>query len=488
MSDRHRRRAQEGELRQIEARLKRGADSIELRFRRARLLDALGRSDEAHGAYVDVLKRDRTHFGALNDFGMLLYKNGLVADARTCYMAAVAHHPNNPIGHANLAYLLLKNGEAQAARAQYETALKLDPENLEAHRGLAIALEALGDVKAAQIERRLGFEGECLTTLPYRGSGRPIRVLQLVTVTAGNVSTGRFLDDRLFQISKLVAEFYRPDLVLPAHDIVFNALGDADVCVEGLLTSQAVIARSSAPVINDPAAVLQTGRAQNARRLGQVEDVVTAAIEAFPRSDLEASNAIELLQSRGFRFPLLVRSPGFHTGHNFVRIERPDDFAAAVAQLPGQELLVLEFLDARGADGKVRKYRAMIVDGAFYPLHLAVAHDWKVHYFSADMADNAEHRAEDARFLDDMRGSIGDRAYAALERVRDALNLDYAGIDFSLDAEGRVLLFEANATMVIPAPKKEEVWAYRAQPVDRLIEATQKMIIERSRSHQYALT
>ena len=30
---------------------------------------------------------------------------------------------------------------------------------------------------------------------------------------------------------------------------------------------------------------------------------------------------------------------------------------------PGTEIMVIEFLDARGADGKVRKYRAMFIGG-----------------------------------------------------------------------------------------------------------------------------
>jgi hypothetical protein len=37
-------------------------------------------------------------------------------------------------------------------------------------------------------------------------------------------------------------------------------------------------------------------------------------------------------------------------------VESAARWPAAVEQLPGQEITVIEFLDARGADGKVRKY------------------------------------------------------------------------------------------------------------------------------------
>ena len=40
------------------------------------------------------------------------------------------------------------------------------------------------------------------------------------------------------------------------------------------------------------------------------------------------------------------------------------------------------------------------------------------------------------------------------------LGLDYAGIDFGLRATGEILLFEANATMVVNPPDPGERWAY----------------------------
>ena len=46
------------------------------------------------------------------------------------------------------------------------------------------------------------------------------------------------------------------------------------------------------------------------------------------------------------------------------------------------------------------------------------SHQWKVHYFSADMADNAEHRAEDEAFLlGDMPAALVARAMSALEGI-----------------------------------------------------------------------
>ena len=46
---------------------------------------------------------------------------------------------------------------------------------------------------------------------------------------------------------------------------------------------------------------------------------------------------------------------------------------------------------------------------------------------------------------------------AALGGIATMLDLDYAGIDFAIDADGNVLLFEANPTMAIYSPTATSV-------------------------------
>ena len=96
------------------------------------------------------------------------------------------------------------------------------------------------------------------------------------------------------------------------------------------------------------------------------------------------------------------------------------------------------------------------------------------------MADNAEHRAEDAEFLENMSGVLGPLAMAALEEIQKTLGLDYGGIDFGINERGEVLLFEANATMVIPPPDADQRWDYRRAAVERISKAVEKMLMDRA--------
>jgi hypothetical protein len=179
-----------------------------------------------------------------------------------------------------------------------------------------------------------------------------------------------------------------------------------------------------------------------------------------------------------------LRAPGFHTGLHFLRIDGPEALREGLSKLPGQELIVTQYLDARGSDGKTRKYRVMFINSEMYPLHVAISSHWKIHYFTAEMADSAEHRAEDAAFLENMAASIGPLAMQALRQIQSELGLDYAGIDFGLDDKGRVLLFEANATMVVNPPEPDERWKYRWPACQRIQLAVQKMFLEKIKAHR----
>jgi len=454
--------------------------NISIEIERAALLGALDRRLDAQAAFIDILRRAPTNFSALNEFGTLLAAHGAIDAACRVYAEAILHHPDNPMGHVNLANLLLRANRHGEARAHYEAALEADPDHAAAHQGLGAVLADEGDRDGAREHFAKGFRGHSISTLPYRGDGPPISLLQLVSSGGGNIPTAPFLDDCVFLTSVVVTDYLDPTLPLPPHQLIFNAIGDADLCERALEAAIRLTARSKAPLINDPRAVMKSGRIDNAARLAALPGVVTPKTLSVGRSLIAGAQGKSWLADRGYAFPLLLRSPGYHTGRNFVLVESEADLADAASGLPGDELLVIEYLDARGADGNARKYRVMMIGGKLFPLHLAISRNWKVHYFTSDMADQPDHRIEELAFLTDMPSVIGERAFAALAAIGKALGLDYGGVDFGLSASGDLLLFEANATMVIAAPAPDPRWAYRQTAISDVIEAVVAMIKQRA--------
>ncbi len=375
---------------------------------------------------------------------------------------------------------LFAAGKIEDARAFYEQMLSAEPESREAHAGLYCAYSALGDKHHAASHLGMAMQWPAILTLPYRGVGEPVPVLLLLSMNSGNALLQRFLNDRVFQIYVALVEFFRKEAALPHHRLIINAVGDADVRSEALAAAERLIAGSSAPVINCPAKVLATGRCENAHRLGRISGLLAPHCAGFSRERLMASTAAEELREQGFEFPILARTPGCHMGRNFVRVEKPGELGKAIAELPGSEMMVLQYLDGRGADGNIRKYRVLMIGGKLYPVHLAIAKHWKIHYFSAEMENEREHRAEESRFLSDMPGVLGPSVMTALDRVQETLGLDYGGIDFGLNAQGQVLLYEANATMAVYRPDGEAKWDYRRLAVERIYAAVQELSLTRA--------
>jgi hypothetical protein len=126
-----------------------------------------------------------------------------------------------------------------------------------------------------------------------------------------------------------------------------------------------------------------------------------------------------------------------------------------------------------------RKFRVMSIGGALYPVHMAVSSQWKVHYFSSDMAENASCRKEEEVFLNDFSACLGSAVVSALEAVGRSLGLDYCGMDFGIDRDGRLLLYEANATMSIVSPTGEEKWDYKRLAIANALMAAKRMFAER---------
>ena len=456
--------------------------AIELQFERACLLAMLGELDLAKARYLEILHQDPTHFGTLNNLGTLLYETSYWDAARTVYKQAVLCYPDKPVAHVNLANLLFYKNELEEARKHYETALELNPQFLTAHQGLSAVFMEMGDEENMLHHRELGYASEPLKSYPFRGSQEAIPLLLITSsIGGGELPWRRLVDENIFSVTTLVAAFYDPKKPLPPHKLIFNVISDADLCQEDLKAADMLLKNVTAPVLNPPTAIMTTGRIMNAKRLEGLPGVITPRTLSLSRADLENASVAETLKDKGLHFPLLLRSPGFHTGKHFERVNLLSELPITLKELPGNSLLVIEYLNASGNDGCARKYRVMMIDGKLYPYHLAISDHWKVHYFTADMTAHKAHQVEEAAFLNDMPNVLGEKGMKALEAIGTTLGLDFCGIDFGLDEAGNVLVFEANATMLIKQPEASDPqWHYRLDPINLVLSAARAMLIKRA--------
>ena len=211
----------------------------------------------------------------------------------------------------------------------YETVLRAVPDHAEAHRGLAYVLMYLREKEAALEHRRQAQRIKPEPAPAWHGKEGAPRVLVFASPCGGNSPITRILAKADLRCCYIVPDFYDPSAPLPSHDLVVNAVGDADQCGTSLEALPALLGQTSRPVLNRPERVEPTGRADNARLLGQLQDVVTPRIVAVPRDVLARPEGIARIEREGFAFPTLLRSPGFHEGSHFrARVEKADDLAA----------------------------------------------------------------------------------------------------------------------------------------------------------------
>jgi hypothetical protein len=300
-------------------------------------------------ALLAVIPNDRR---ALHRLGDLLFAEGETAGALEAYTQAVSSYPNDPISLVTVARLLIEAKELERARRHLLRALEVDPQCRAAHAGLSFVLAELGELAQAKMHQRVAFRGRCVIPGQYRSQQPPVRVLKLISTSGGNLRTEGLLSDCVFQTHLVATEFYDATTVLPPHELIVNAIGDVDVAGVALDGARMLLEHTTAPVINAPAAVASTSRFAIARRLAGLPGVVTPKIARWSRESLASADAAGQLIGEGFQFPVLLRAPGFHGGEHFLKVDTPDRLAAAAQELPGGEVYVIEFLNARSGDGE----------------------------------------------------------------------------------------------------------------------------------------
>ena len=291
--------------------------SLDLMADRARLLTELSQTDEAKRQYLEIFKRDPRHLATLIDFSLLLYQTGFTSAARTAATAAVAFHPDNPRAETHFADLAVYDRKFDVAQAHYEAALRIESGHRDAHRGLAIVFWELGDDERARPHREIQYKERPVEMLPYLGTGEPVPILVLMAARGGNLPWRDSIDNRVFLIVTIAPEFYDSSKPLPAHRLVFNAVGDADICRDALEAATTLLNRTTAPVINRPSAVLATGRMSNAERFGHVPGVVAPRMVRDPPPAAGRPRRSGRRRAARPRFSALAASPRFSHGPSF---------------------------------------------------------------------------------------------------------------------------------------------------------------------------
>jgi Flp pilus assembly protein TadD len=403
---------------------------------------SLAELDAAVASFKQVLVIEPNHVGAYNNLGVALSRQGQLEGALASYLQAIAIRPDFALAMANLGAAYLASKQPEQALRWNRAALAIEPEQVEANQNIAMILQQTGNTDEARehLDRASRAQG-----LEIQYAATPTRtVLLLFTTVIGNVPTTEFLFPTTINTRvQWTIGSARDDLTdyLPHYDLVFNAMGDADMVGDSTDPVSRFIPMCTKPILNPPDKVARTARNNLPALLDGIDNVVVPAVWRFAHSaDWDESVVAQL--------PLLVRPAGSHGGTGLELVRTAAELAQRRAAQTGP-VYVSRFVDFRSADSCFRKYRMIFIDRNPYPYHLAIAPEWMVHYYTAGMESSPWKVEEEKAFLENPEAALGPAGIQAIKSIGARLDLDYAGIDFSVMADKRLLVFEANASMLV---------------------------------------
>ena len=363
-----------------------------------------------------------------------------------------------------------RQGDLTGAAAYFTESVQADGALAAARHNLAAALTRLGRAEEARPHLAAALKSQRIFVQP--GPPDAPRVLILASATEGNIPLDHLLPERDFTRIWWFVD-HAPDPrteKLPPHGVVFNALGDPDM-TEGFAPKLAAfVGVNSQRLLNHPDRVGRTRRDRLPDVLRGLDGLMVPRVCRIAGTP-SRTQIMRAVEESGIAPPLLLRPVGAHGGVGVLRVDNWNSCDPPSAPA----WYATSFHDCRAADGYTRKYRVIFVNRVPHAYHLAISSDWLVHYFSADMEGHAWKLAEEAKFLGDPEAVMGARLFAALHEAGARLDLDYCGMDFGIEA-GQIVVFEANATMLVHPESEIGPLAFKNSAVARIVAALNKML------------
>jgi tetratricopeptide (TPR) repeat protein/glutathione synthase/RimK-type ligase-like ATP-grasp enzyme len=453
------------------------ADHVPALTKRSRVLSVQGKVSEAVFSALrccDLMPNDPAPWLLVGD---ILKEGDDLGRAISAYEKALTIAPRDVVCLCKKAQALKDARQKKLAVTYARTALRIEPNHREALLLCGGLEHDLGNEEAARAcFLKVATSGAARN---YTAERRPasFKALMLFSPLSGNTPYEDLISDSSFDTDVILIlpdHHYDPQTISADTDVVVNLVSEADLGRD-IIASLVDFADSlGKPVVNHPRLILQTDRATIAESLAAISGAImpaTVQVEAAVLRQILRSGAVTSIQT-------IVRHAGTHGGDKMELVSTPEELLAFAEEAGEQPLYLTDFVDYRSADGYFRKYRFVFVGEEIFAYHLAIGDVWKVHHMSTRMADVAWMRDEEKAFLEQPGRVFGAEAMATLDAIRRKVGLDYFGIDCSLDAEGRVVVFEVNASMLIHLHNKD--FEYKTPHVMKIKHAFERLLQRRA--------
>jgi tetratricopeptide (TPR) repeat protein len=439
------------------------------------------RYDPAERFFTRALTLDPLDGIMLLNCGTLFQTCKRYDEAIDLLFRALATHPEPALVQCRLGAVYQDMGRMADAIGHLREALVLDENQLESHVRLSSIFMLQGRAAEAHYHRTQAGRRAHHVIEPCTMGQPEGRVLILAATNTADLPVDYLIDNKRFDKIFIFPgaheglSFDGQDFAarLPAYDVVFNAIADADAGAPDLDAASHLVPYLRHELLNKVDQVRRTRRHLAADLFAGIDGLI------LPNAELVSYSALE--KQGGPLGRRLVRPAGAHGGDALELIETQEQLAIYLQRYKSPGYFVTDFIDFASADGLFRKYRFIFIDRIAYPYHLAIMDHWKVHYHRASMDLSASKKREEELFLTDYTKVFTGIAAGALQAVGQAMDLDYAGIDCALMPDGRVLLFEANPAMLVHLMDSPIDFPYKHRAVPKIRNAMSDMLLKAGR-------
>ena len=414
-------------------------------------LSASNRPEAALSAYEKVLHYNPTHAGAW------------LSKARTLF--TLKQHPEALAACGQAEKLQASAYETLYTKSQIHKALgRLD----EAQTCYQNALSSRVEKSPAFItERRASQKAKILIVNPdpvLDESLKPFELLHLYCSNFPGQLYRRFKEKFHFiYVFESDAALGTARWQIPQPDIVLNNCANGErLLTKGRLASLSELVDSfGVPVINHPSQAVTTTRDVSAKLVADLPGVIVPQTQRFSAAEKAPEEIAQNIETQ-FTYPFITRHLAMQMGKGMTKVDSRAELVELLSsgEFP-EEFFITQFVDSRHGSPLYRKIRAAFIQDEIIISRVDFSPDWNVRGRKTDdrvafYLKNSHLLAEEQRLCSAPETHLGTLAMQSLRAIRQRINLDIFGLDFDVDAAGRVVFHEANATMNLFSTASQE--------------------------------
>jgi hypothetical protein len=265
------------------------------------------------------------------------------------------------------------------------------------------------------------------------------------SVFNGTSSFLPYLSPERFTISSIfLSNQPSQTLNLPIEGVLVNYLSDPDLYNIALSKATELVSKTHRACFNDPQHIFKTRRDQLETTLQNIVGLCTPRTIRF--SPQHPNDFIQAIQQNQLRYPIILRLAGDQGGISTVRLDSAGDLDR-IYVLPwgGRTVHASEWLEYCDSDGLYRKHRIIMIGGEPVLRHVIIGEQWLLH--ASNRLKTSRVEQEESYCLKNFAQETLPGITGNLSEIYQRVGLDFFGIDCHIAKDGKITIFEVNATM-----------------------------------------